>query len=215
MPITEIDQMRESVAAKCREIAAREVAVGGAGNVSVRVGDQVLITRSNLRFEAATAEDVSVVDLDGKLLEGERPSSETGLHVGVYRRSGAEAVVHTHGRSSVAVGLVSDEIPLVHYNLLRLGGRVPTVPYFVFGSKELADATGDAVAAGAAAVLLRNHGSVACGRSLDEAVEHAEMTEWVCDVYLAAKSLGEPSLLTSQDLEEVAGQATRLAYGGH
>ncbi|MBT0771544.1 class II aldolase/adducin family protein [Kineosporia sp. J2-2] len=212
-PADDLHRMREEVAATCREVAARGVAVGGAGNISLRVGDQVLITRSGLRLEAATASDISVVTLDGDLVRGARPSSETGLHLGIYRRSGTGAVVHTHGMSSVAVGLVADELPRVHYNILRLGGRVPTVAHHVFGSAELARATGDAVAAGARAVLLRNHGSVSCGTTLDDAVENAELTEWLCDVYLSAARLGSPALLTPDDLEAVAGQATRLGYG--
>ncbi|GAA3598158.1 class II aldolase/adducin family protein [Kineosporia mesophila] len=204
---------REKLAATCRDVAARGVAVGGAGNISVRVDDRILITRGGLRFEVATADDISVVGLDGELLEGERPSSETGLHLGVYRRSGDTAIVHTHGKAAVAVGLVAQEIPLIHYNLLRLGGRVPTVGYFTFGSRELADAVGAAVGNGARAALMRNHGSVACGTSLDEAVEHAEMTEWLCEIYLAARPLGEPALLTPGDLDDVLAQARRLSYG--
>lgn len=203
----------EEVAALCRDLAARGVVPGGSGNVSVRVGDQILITRSGLRFEAATAADISVVGLDSTLVRGPRPSSETGLHLGVYRRCAAGAVVHTHGRAAVAVGLVADEIPPVHYSILRLGGRVPTLPYATFGSAELADSVGQAVAAGPRAVLLRNHGSVAWGESPAEAVEHADLTEWLCDTYLAARALGEPAVLTPADLRAVLDQANRLSYG--
>jgi L-fuculose-phosphate aldolase len=212
----DLEQMREEVARKCREIAAEGVAVGGAGNVSVRAGeDRVLITRANVRFEQATADDITILTLDGEVVSGARPSSETGLHLGIYRRSEVGAVVHTHGQRSVAVGLVLDEIPMVHYNVLRLGGRIPTVPYFVFGSQDLADATGKAVAAGANAVLLRNHGSVACGANLETAIENSAMLEWICDVYIAARSLGEPALLTIDDLEDVLAQSQRLSYGDH
>jgi L-fuculose-phosphate aldolase len=122
-------------------------------------------------------------------------------------------VVHTHGRSSVAVGLVCDQMPLVHYNLRRLGGRVPTVPYLLFGSDELAEAVGSAIAGGFSTVLMRNHGAVSSAPSLGEAVEHACLLEWLCDVYLAAHSLGAPALLTDNDLEAVGAQAARLAYG--
>lgn len=205
--------LRADVAAHCRELAGHGVALAGAGNVSIRTDDHVLITRSGLRLETADADDITVLSLHGDILAGARPSSETGLHLGIYARSEARAVVHTHGRSSVAVGLVCDQMPLVHYNLRRLGGRVPTVPYRLFGSDELAEAVGNAVADGFGTVLMRNHGAVSSAGSLTEAVEHACLLEWLCDVYLAAQSLGAPALLTDDDLDAVAAQAARLAYG--
>ena len=211
--MSNLQALRGDVAARCRDLAAQGVAVAGAGNVSVRIDDRVLITRAGMRFEAATAEDITVVSLAGDVLVGSRPSSETGLHLGIYGRSAAAAVVHTHGRSSVAVGLVCDEVPLVHYNLLRLGGRIPTVPYLLFGSDALAEAVGDAVGRGFGTVLMRNHGAVSSARSLDEAVEHACLVEWVCDVYLAARSIGTPAVLTDDDLDAVAEQSRRLSYG--
>jgi L-fuculose-phosphate aldolase len=213
MDATELHTLRTEVAARCRELAGHGVALAGAGNVSVRVDDRVLVTRGGMRLEAAEPDDITVVGLDGDVLDGARPSSETGLHLGIYRRSAAQAVVHTHGRSSVAVGLVCDQMPLVHYNQLRLGGRIPTIPYLLFGSDELAEAVGDAVAQGFSTVLMRNHGAVSSAGSIGEAVEHACLTEWVCEVYLAAHSLGTPALLTDVDLEAVAQQSRRLSYG--
>lgn len=209
----DLDAARMDVAARCRELASQGLALAGAGNVSVRRGDHVLITRSGLRFERAEPDDVTVVTSTGEVVAGARPSSETGLHLGIYARSAAQAVVHTHGRSSVAVGLVCDRMPLVHYNLVRLGGSVPTVPYAVFGSAELAATVGDAVGAGYGTVLMRNHGAVSSAGSLAEAVEHTGLLEWACDVYLAAHGLGSPALLTEDDLAAVVEQGSRLSYG--
>ena len=210
---TDPHELRADVAAQCRELAGHGLALAGAGNVSVRTEEHVLVTRSGLRLEAAAPEDITIVTLTGEVLDGARPSSEVGLHLGIYERSAARAVVHTHGRSSVAVGLVCDSMPLVHYNLLRLGGRLPTVPYHLFGSDELADAVGTAIAAGFGTVLMRNHGAASSARSLTEAVEHACLLEWLCDVYLTACSLGTPALLSDDDLEAVAAQSRHLAYG--
>jgi L-fuculose-phosphate aldolase len=211
--VTDLQALRADVAGRCRELAAAGMALAGAGNVSVRADDRVLVTRAGLRFDTAEPEDITIVDLAGGVLDGARPSSETGLHLGIYARSAAKAVVHTHGRSSVAVGLVCDRMPLVHYNLLRLGGRIPTVPYLLFGSEELAEAVGGAVAEGFGTVLMRNHGAVCSARSIDEAIEHAGLLEWLCDVYLAARSVGTPALLTDADLQAVAEQSHRLSYG--
>ncbi|GAB7067258.1 class II aldolase/adducin family protein [Mycobacterium hodleri] len=211
--MTPLESLRGDVAASCRELAGHGLALAGAGNVSVRSDRHVLITRAGLRFEAAAPEDITILSLDGDVLDGARPSSETRLHLGIYERSSAQAVVHTHGRSSVAVGLVCDRMPLVHYNLLRLGGRIPTVPYHLFGSDELAGAVGAAIAEGFGTVLMRNHGAVSSARSVEEAVEHAALLEWLCDVYLAARTLGTPELLTDDDLVAVAAQSARLSYG--
>ena len=210
---TDPNELRADVAAQCRELACHGLALAGAGNVSVRTEEHVFVTRSGLRLEAAAPEDITIVTLTGEVLDGARPSSEVGLHLGIYARSAARAVVHTHGRCSVAVGLVCDSMPLVHYNLLRLGGRLPTVPYYLFGSDELADAVGTAIASGFGTVLMRNHGAASSARSLTEAVEHACLLEWLCDVYLAACSLGTPALLSDDDLKAVAAQSHRLAYG--
>lgn len=211
--LADFDALRTDVAARCRELAGHGVALAGAGNVSVRMGDHVFITRSGLRFESAEPQDITIVTRAGDVVDGARPSSETGLHLGVYDRSDPTAIVHTHGRSSVAVGLVCDQMPLVHYNLLRLGGRVPTVPYRLFGSEELADAVGTAIAEGFGTVLMRNHGAVSSAGSLAQAVEHACLIEWLCEVYLAAHSLGTPALLSDADLDAVAEQSRRLSYG--
>jgi L-fuculose-phosphate aldolase len=212
-PLPGVTDLRAEMAAHCRELAGHGVALAGAGNVSVRTDEHVLITRAGLRLETAAPQDITVLTLTGEVLEGHRPSSETGLHVGIYARTAARAVVHTHGRSSVAVGLVCDQMPLVHYNLLRLGGRVPTVPYHLFGSDELADAVGTAIAQGYGTVLMRNHGAVCSAGSLADAVEHAGLIEWLCDVYLAASSIGTPALLDDDDLQAVADQVQRLSYG--
>jgi len=212
-PTDEVSELRREVARACRELATHGLALAGAGNVSARSDQHVLVTRAGLRFETATPEDVTVLTLDGDVVDGLRPSSETGLHLGVYRRSSARAAVHTHGRSSVAVGLVCDRMPLVHYNLARLGGAIPTVPYLLFGSDELAAAVGDRIAEGFGTVLMRNHGATSTAGSVAEAVEHACLIEWLCDVHLAASSLGAPALLDEDDLREVVEQSMRLSYG--
>ncbi|WP_344336952.1 PfkB family carbohydrate kinase [Brevibacterium salitolerans] len=207
----QLEERRIRLARRARDIAKRGVVLAGAGNISERHEDLVFITRGGLRFESAEPEDICVLTLRGELLCGSRPSSETLLHLGVYQCTEALAVVHTHGRSTVAVGLVEDELPVIHYNILRLGGRVPTVPYFPFGSEELAESVGASMAAGSRSVLLRNHGAVSCGSTLDEAIEFSELTEWLCEVYLSARVLGAPARLNHGDLTEVRRRAAE--YG--
>jgi L-fuculose-phosphate aldolase len=211
----EFDMAKDKVALQCRRVGQRGLAPARSGNVSMSDGAHVFITRSGLRLEDSTASDISVVSYGGDLLEGRRPSSELQLHLALHAKSDVKAVVHIHGGYSTAVGLVVSQLPLVHYAILELGrgGFVPTIPYFVFGSQELADAVAAQVDSGCRAVLMRNHGAVAIGESLSQAVENAELIEWIAEVYCRARQLGEPSLLTSDELDEVSRQFERLEYG--
>ncbi|WP_143265333.1 class II aldolase/adducin family protein, partial [Amycolatopsis lexingtonensis] len=118
-----LDEARRSVARACHGLAGEGLLIGSAGNVSVRVGEHVAVTATGVVLGRATADDVTVVDLDGEVVAGERaPTSELELHLGIYRRYGAGAVVHTHSPQATAVSLVLDELPCVHYQQLALGG---------------------------------------------------------------------------------------------
>jgi L-fuculose-phosphate aldolase len=205
--------LRDDVAAACRHLAERGLVVGTAGNVSVRTGDLVTITATGARFEELTAEQVTVVDLDGAVVDGTlAPTSELDLHLGVYRRHGSGAVVHTHAPVATAVGLVVEELPCVHYQMLALGGSVRVAPYATFGSPELAAAVVDALA-GKAAALMANHGAVTHAATLAEAVEHALLLEWACTLYWRAASIGTPSALDDDQQRDVVTAAITRRYG--
>jgi L-fuculose-phosphate aldolase len=188
---------------------------GTAGNVSVRAGRGMLITPSSLDPAAMTDGDVCEIDLDTGLVGGERtPSTEWLLHVGVYRSTTAGAVVHTHSLSATAVSLVAEELPAVHYYIARLGGSVPVVPYATYGSEALAEAVGGALQDRQAAIL-QNHGTVTVGRTLDEAFDRATLLEWLCELYLKAASVGDPHVLTAEDLTAVRAQGALIAARGY
>ena len=163
---------------------------GTAGNVSVRADELVAVTPTGAVLEQLTADDVAVVDLDGDQVDGElAPTSELGLHLGAYRRYGAGAVVHAHAPMGTALGCVLDELPVVHYQMLALGGPVRVAPYATFGTPELAELTLDALE-GRAAALMSNHGTIALGADPDGADGNALLLEWACTVYWRAASAG-------------------------
>ncbi|MBL7495826.1 class II aldolase/adducin family protein [Frankia sp. CNm7] len=208
-----LEAARAEVAQACRLLAARRLVLGTAGNVSVRVGELVAVTATGARFEELTADQVSVVDLDGRVVGGTlAPTSELGLHLGVYRRYGAGAVVHTHAPMATAVGLVVDELPCVHYQMLLLGGTVRVAPYATFGTPELAEAVLAALD-GRAAALMANHGALTHAGSLGGAVEQTELLEWACELYWRAASIGTPRALDAEAQQAVVAAATRRAYG--
>ena len=207
------ERLREDVAAAARRLAHEGLLVGTAGNVSARVDDVVGVTASGVVLAGCRPEDVTVVGLDGGGVEGElRPTSELSLHLGIYADTDAGAVVHTHAPFSTAVACVLDELPVLHYQQLLLGGAIRVAPYATFGTPELAAAVREALE-GRQAALMGNHGSVAVGASLDAAVENALLLEWLAALHHRASTLGSPRALTSEQQDDVVRQALSTHYG--
>ena len=118
--------LREELAAAARRVADEGLVVGTGGNLSVRDGDDVLVTASGVDLARCTADDVVAVGLDGAPRDpaAPAPTSELPLHIGVYADSGCTAVVHVHAPWSTAVACVLDELPVAHYQQLLLGGPI-------------------------------------------------------------------------------------------
>jgi len=206
-------EVREAVAQAARLLAAEGLLIGTAGNVSAREGDLVAVTGTGVVLAGCAAEDVTVVSIDGREVGGPLlPTSELDLHLGVYADTGAAAVVHTHAPYSTAVACVLDELPVLHYQQLLLGGAVRVAPYATFGTPELATRVRDALADRQAA-LMANHGSVALGASLAQAVDHALLLEWLAQLHHRASALGTPRQLTEDQQAAVIEAAVRRRYG--
>jgi len=184
---------------------------GPAGNVSARIGDLVAVTPTGARLSRLRAEHVAIVDLDGTLVDGPlAPTSELPLHLAVYRRFDAGAVVHTHPPMATAVACVADELPCFHYTMLGLGGAIRVAPYATFGTDDLAASVAEALD-GRSAALMASHGAVTYGDDLQAAIDATELLEWACGVYVHACSCGTPRELAQADRLAVA-QAL-AAYG--
>jgi L-fuculose-phosphate aldolase len=208
-----LEAERQRVADAARRLAARGLVVGTAGNVSERSEGHVAITPTGGALEDLTAQDIVVVDLDGGHVDGElAPTSELGLHLGVYHRYGAGAVVHSHAPMATALSCVLDELPVIHYQMLLLGGPVRVAPYATFGSPELAEVTLDALHE-RQAVLMANHGAIVYGHDLDAAVEHSLLLEWACTVYWRAASIARPKVLSEDQQQAVVEAAVQRGYG--
>jgi L-fuculose-phosphate aldolase len=113
---------------------------------------------------------------------------------------------------ATAIGCVLDELPPIHYQMLSLGGAVRVAPYATFGSDELHEHVLAALE-GHTAALMKNHGTLTCGTELDSAVEGTFLLEWACSLYWHASQIGEPSVLSDEQLADVAAQVQRLSYG--
>lgn len=196
-----------------RKMIPDGLAIGTAGNLSCRVGDEVMISPSSIPYETIEPEDLWVLDLDGSVRRAGTGavSSETPLHLAVYATTDARAVVHTHSPEVVAVSASCDELPAIHYAIVRLGGAVPVVGYERFGSQSLASGVAGALRDRSAAIL-QNHGAVTCGRHLEDAYEKALLLEWLARTYRLARQHGEPRILSTEELEEVRAEAARRRY---
>ena len=205
---------RRRVAAAARRIAAEGLVKGTAGNVSARLDDRVAITPTGAVLATLEPEQVTVVDLDGGVVEGElEPTSELDLHLGVYRRYDAGAVVHTHAPIATALSCVLEgELPCVHYQMLLLGGPVRIAPYATFGTRELAESVLDALE-GRTAALMANHGAIAYAGDVEAAVDLSLLLEWACEVYWRAAALGAPRTLGEKQLNAVLSAVAERGYG--
>lgn len=204
---------RAQVATACLRLAEQGLLIGTAGNVSLRVDDLVAITATGAVLAEVCADDVTVVDLAGTVVAGRyAPTSELGLHLDIYRTYATQAVVHTHAPKSTAIACVLDELPVIHYQQLLLGGSTKVAPFHPFGTAELADAVREALR-GRQSALLANHGAVTLGASMDKAVESALLLEWACALYLDAMTLGTPRELSARQQAAVVEVALRTGYG--
>ncbi len=204
---------RARIVAAGRRLADGKLVIGTAGNLSVRVGDHLVVTGSGTDLGELTPDRLTVVDLSGTVVAGDlAPTSELPLHLAIYRATDATAIAHAHSPSSIAVGATHDVLPPVHYATVSLGGVVRVAEYATFGTPELA-ANVLAALDGRSAALMRNHGSVAHGASVEEACARLETVEWLAEVYRRAATLGTPRLLSAEELDAVAAQLSRLDYG--
>jgi L-fuculose-phosphate aldolase len=208
-----LEREREQVAAAARRLAAAGLVAGTSGNISARLDDRVAITPTGGVLAEMEPEHVTVVDLEGDVLDGAlAPTSEIDLHLSVYNRFGAGSVVHSHAPMATALSCVLDELPCVHYEMLLLGGTVRVAPYATFGTPELARSVVDALEDRTAA-LMANHGAVTYGADVAAAVRATELLEWAATVYWNAHAIGTPRVLDEAQQQAVVEAAVARRYG--
>ena len=176
------------------------------GNVSMRMGEGLLITPTGKPYGQLEPADLVHVDFDGKVLAGKlQPSSEWRFHASVYRaRPDVAAVVHNHSPRATALSCARRGVPAFHYMVAIAGGNdIACARYATFGTQELADnlvvALGDRKA-----VLLANHGVVACGASLGQAWTIAQEVENLAGQLLDLLAAGlKPVILSKAEMRRV------------
>lgn len=207
------DDLRAAVADGVSKIA--EMTPGRTGNLSARGGDQVAITPTGVPYEEISPGDVPILELDGEQVEGDlEPSSEVPMHLGIYRSFEAGAIAHVHSPWVTTLAVLHEPVPPVHYMLAAAGGEVPVAEYAPYGTEELAANAVDAMTrADTTACVLANHGLVAAGANVEEALETAEAVESTARVYLQARSVGVPVPLDEEVMDDVSSRFESYGQG--
>jgi L-fuculose-phosphate aldolase len=216
---SELDQ-RQQLVTVARRLNTSGLNQGTSGNLSLRIPGGLLITPSSLPFEQMEWADLVAIDPQGRLLRDpaasgrRRPSSEWRLHADILAsRPEIHAVLHCHATHATALACHGRAIPPFHYMTAVAGGDdIPCAPYATFGTAELSRLAVQALE-GRLACLLAQHGLVTLGRDLDQALRIAIELETLARMYLQALQLGEPPLLSPEQMAAVHRQFRSLHYG--
>lgn len=188
----------------------RGLSDGATGNISVRLANanRILITPSSRDYRSLTASDLVRIELDSGNFHGRcKPSSEWRLHALIYEaRPDVAAIIHHHGTWSSAVAVARKTIPVLIDEAADIG-PIRTAPYAASASEELARTIAKELSEGSNAVLLANHGAVALGRDLHEALRRALEVERLAKIYIGAEVIGG-----ANSLDERAVAASRLFF---
>lgn len=176
-----------------RWIMEKNLTWGTSGNISVREGDHIYVTASGTVIGDLHEEDITVVDLEGKVLEGRKPSKESGMHLEVYRkRPEVAAVLHASPFWTTFAACTTMEMKTdLFIESMYYDEKLLRVPYFHAGSSALAEAVSQ-VAEKTHVILMEHHGMLCYDQNLKECRSALEVTENVCRMNLMAQSAGIP-----------------------
>lgn len=180
--------------------------VGPGGNISARAGDKMYLSPSGFAIEDIQCDQWVEVDIPtGQIADnGLRPSSEVLMHLFCYRvNPKLGAIIHTHPSSCIAFTLIGTELPIMFPDQAALVGRTAYVPYMLPTTDALAVAVADK-AVKASSILLGNHGLVTTGRNLREAFYRTQVVNESAKIYMSARAVGTPKVLTGEEFVEIA-----------
>lgn len=201
-----IPQYRQEVLEKAQQMVIDGLAYGAGGNISAQDPETglIAITPSAIEYARMSAEDIVIIDVNGKVIEGKwKPTSETPMHTIFYReRQDVQAVVHTHAPYASVFAIIDEPIPMVVTEAaLCVGGPVQVAPYTRPGTDDLARSVLETMGDGVS-VLLGQHGMITVGHNLGEAYAATIATEVSARLTIFARSMGATPL--ALDLDEVA-----------
>ncbi len=204
---------RQAIVDTLRLMSARGLNTGTAGNASLRTRNGMLITPTGVAADTLHRDDIVHLTLDGTGDPGQlKPSSEWLMHAAVYRqKTDAGAIVHCHSPYATMIACTRRPIPAMHYMVAAAGAdHIPLADYARFGSEALSRNTVRALTR-TRACLLANHGQIATGATLADALSLAELVEEQAKIYWGTLAVGGPVLLDESQMAEV--KAAFASYG--
>ena len=213
------DDVRKAIVEACHRLEAGGLVAGASGNVSVKLpvteGPVLLaITPSQVPYRVLKPDQILIINLEGEVVEGEgRPSSEKLTHLAAYKaREDVGAVIHSHSVYASALALAGQDLPpVLDEQVVALGGGVRCAEFGMSASEQLANNAMQAMGYNAA-VLLRSHGVLSVGRTLDEVLDVAELVERTAKIYVIARGLGEVHQLPEK-IAEIEAKFYRMQRG--
>ena len=205
--------LRQAVIATALKMNALGINQGKSGNVSVRWGEGYFITPTGLAYEQTMPDDIVFMELGKKheenhdavqAIAARLPSSEWRFHHDIYaRRPELHAIVHTHAVHATTLACLGRGILAFHYMVAVAGGKdIRCAPYATFGTQQLSDFALQALE-NRKACLLANHGLIAAGTTLDQALALAVEVESLAHMYYQALQIGTPVILPDDEMERV------------
>lgn len=187
-----------------QKLAELSLNKGTSGNASVRCRDGFLVTPSGMSVEQMTAAGMVHMQFDGSYEQAKKPSSEWRFHRDILiNRPEINAVIHTHSMFATTLACLQKDIPPFHYMIAVAGGdTIRCAPYALFGSQALSDNTLTALHE-RKACLLANHGMIALGCDLEDALAVTIEVENLCEQYWRALQIGNPHILSEAEMREV------------
>lgn len=201
-----LEKERQSIIETGKRMIIARLTTGTGGNLSIfnREEGLIAIKPSGVPYHSMQPEDIVILNPAGEKVDGKlKPSSELKFHLDIYQaRPDINAILHSHQVYATTIACMGLELPAVHYLVGYSGDKVPLAPYATFGTQELSDNI-LSVLGDYRACLLENHGLITLGVNLDQAFDVAEELELVAQIYIQAKSMGEPKLLNQAQMAEV------------
>jgi L-fuculose-phosphate aldolase len=190
-----------------RNLSALGLNKGTSGNASIRLSDGFLVTPSGVPAEQLSEDSMVYMQWNGTPEPGKKPSSEWRMHMDILQaRPEVNAILHCHSMFATTIACLARNVPPFHYMIAAVGGdNIRCAPYALFGTQALSD-TAVVALQDRKACLLAHHGMLALGKDLSQALAVAVEVENLCEQYWRLLQLGEPKLLSAQQMQEVEAQ---------
>lgn len=198
-------------------MVAEKLTVGTWGNLSIRDPETglIYIKPSGMPYETITAGDVVVMNGDFEIVDGHRkPSIEFNFHIAIMNaRKEVNAVIHTHPLYSSVFGVIREDLPGISEDFVQIvGDKIINCEYALPGTPELAKNVVAGLGAERNAVMVPNHGTICVGTDFDTAMKVIHVVEKSAHVYIMARSIGTPHLISDEDIKAMQ-DFVRTKYG--